>query len=111
MTKPKVPPSWLKGSQRGQTTSGRWAGATKHAVQQLYERASLNLTGSQWAAIVNAACEGHYEETKAYRAPPSGAVQTYRVPMGTSEADMIWVPMVINIDDRVVITVLQPEIV
>lgn len=83
--------------------------ATKHAIERARARIGIDLSPEQWRAIIVNARAGHYVELESKASCPDGATRAYYVPMGTSETDAVVVPMVINVDSGIVVTVLDPE--
>lgn len=84
------------------------ARATRHAVDRARSRVGVELGDEHWAAIVKNARAGAYVELIG-KASPDGKTRAYYVPMGSSAVDAVAVPMVINLDMGIVVTVLDPE--
>lgn len=87
----------------------RYARATKHAKDRARERLGVELAYEHWEAIVKHARDGAYVEAVGKSTCPDGSTKAFYVPMGSSEADAVVVPMVINLDRGIVVTVLDPE--
>ena len=86
----------------------RRARATKHAIERAMTRLGIELTHDQWSAIVQHARDGVYVEAVG-EAAADGATKAFYVPMGASATEAVAVPMVINLDVGIVVTVLDPE--
>jgi hypothetical protein len=78
---------------------------SKHAQERMLERIGVEIPTFLWREIISNAKKGYYEEIPEKRAP--NGTTCFLIPLGC-QSDITWVPMIINPDRQMVVTVLDP---
>lgn len=80
---------------------------TTHAKRRLKSRWGLELSCAQWKAIAEQAAKGIYEQSPDW----AGDIvePLLLVPIGSPDGPVHFIPMVVDLNDKLIITVYPPR--